>query len=210
VTESDDQGGIDIWGNPTYRGNVIRYNYWHHIGNWQGRGGQPKCGQCAIRLDDAICGTLIQGNILERCSAGKLGFGGVQIHGGKDNVVENNLFVDCMAMLSCSPWDEKRWQEFVKSALDDRGIDRELYLQKYPELAGMMENANLNHVRNNRTIRCEELYRRAPKNLDARNNIKLPDGKLTLLPGNPLFSQPGFEKIPVEEMGAYADTWRQL
>jgi hypothetical protein len=210
VTESDDQGGIDMWGNPTYRGNVIRFNYWHHIGNWQGRGGQPKCGQCAIRLDDAICGTLIQGNILERCSAGKLGFGGVQIHGGKDNVVENNLFVDCMAMLSCSPWDEKRWQEFVKSALDDRGIDRELYLQKYPELAGLMENANLNHVRNNRTIRCEELYRRAPKNLDARNNIKLPDGKLTLLPGNPLFSQPGFEKIPVEEMGAYADTWRQL
>jgi hypothetical protein len=125
-------------------------------------------------------------------------------------VVENNLFVDCMAMVSCSPWDVKRWQEFVKSALDDKEIDRELYLQKYPELAALMESANLNHVRDNRTICCEELYRRAPKNLDVGNNIKLPDGKLTLLPGNPLFSQPGFEKIPVEEMGAYADTWRKL
>ncbi len=132
VTESDDQGGIDMWGNPTYRGNVLRYNYWHHIGNWRGTGEQPKCGQCAIRLDDAICGTLIQGNIFERCSAGKLGFGGVQIHGGKDNRVENNLFVDCMAMISCSPWGEQRWQEFVKPALDNKEIERELYLKQYP------------------------------------------------------------------------------
>lgn len=210
VTESDDQGGIDMFGNPTYRGNVFRYNYWHHIGNWRGAGEQPKCGQCAIRLDDAICGTWIHGNIFERCSAGKLGFGGVQIHGGKDNTVENNLFVDCSAMVSCSPWDEKRWQGFVKPALENRAIDRELYLKEYPELGNLLENANHNHVRNNRALRCGELFRRAPKNLDATNNIQLPDGKLTLQPGDPLFSQPGFERIPFEEMGAYADAWRQL
>jgi hypothetical protein len=209
VTESDDQGGIDMFGNATYRGNVFRYNYWHHIGNWRGTGEQPKCGQCAIRLDDAICGTLIHGNIFERCSAGKIGFGGVQIHGGKDNMIENNLFLDCSAMVSCTPWNEKRWQEFVKSALEDRDIDRELYLKRYPELVALLENANSNHVRNNRTIRCEQLYRRAPKNLDATNNIKLPDRELTLKSGDPLFSQPGFERIPVEEIGAYADAWRK-
>ena len=209
VTESDDQGGIDMFGNPTYRGNVVRYNYWHHIGNWRGAGEQPKCGQCAIRLDDAICGTLIHGNIFERCSAGKLGFGGVQIHGGKDNIIENNLFVHCAAMVSCSPWDTNRWQGFVKTVLNNRAIDRELYLQTYPELATLMSNANLNHVRNNRAIGCEELYRRAPRNLDATNNVKLPDRALSLNPGDPLFSQPGFEKIPVEEMGTYADAWRR-
>jgi hypothetical protein len=108
VTESDDQGGVDMFGNPTYRGNVYRYNYWHHLGNWRATGDQPKCGQAGIRLDDAICGTRIYGNVFERCSAGKLGFGGVQIHGGKDNVVENNLFIECAAMVSCSPWDDKR------------------------------------------------------------------------------------------------------
>jgi hypothetical protein len=210
VTESDDQGGIDMWGNPTYRGNVIRYNYWHHIGNWRGTGEVPACGQCAIRLDDAICGTTIRGNIFERCSAGKLGFGGVQIHGGKDNVLEGNLFADCMAMVSCSPWDELRWREFVKSALEDRQIDRERYLRVYPELAHLLENVNCNHVRNNRTIHCQELYRRAPANLDAANNIRLTDTELSLKPGNPLFTQPGFERIPVEEMGVYADAWRKL
>jgi hypothetical protein len=77
VTESDDQGGVDMFGNPTFRGNVYRCNYWHHIGNWRGTGEQPKCGQAGIRLDDAICGTRIYGNVFEHCSAGKLGFGGV-------------------------------------------------------------------------------------------------------------------------------------
>ena len=210
VTESDDQGALDMWGNPTYRGNVFRYNYWHHIGSWRSTDKQPACGQCAIRLDDAICETWIHGNVLERCSAGKIGFGGVQINGGKDNIVENNLFVDCMAMLSCTDCDVKHWQEIAKPALDDRAIDRELYLQQYPELAKLMENANLNHVRNNRAIRCQELFRHRSKNLDATNNIQLPAGELTLKPGDPLFSQPGFERIPVEEMGVYADAWRKL
>jgi len=31
LTESDDQGGVDMWGNCTYRGNIDRYNAWHHI-----------------------------------------------------------------------------------------------------------------------------------------------------------------------------------
>jgi len=211
VTESDDQGGIDMWNDATYRGNVFRYNYWHHIGNWTGAGELPRCGQCAIRLDDGICGALIQGNIFERCAAGKIiGFGAVQINGGKDNRVEDNLFVDCMAMISCSPWDQKRWQEFVKSALDNRGIDRELYVKEYPELAKLMDDANLNHIRNNRAVRCEELFRRAPQNLDAVNNLQLTDRELTLKPDNPLFSQPGFERIPIEDMGVYADAWRKL
>jgi hypothetical protein len=38
----------------------------------------------------------------------------------------------------------------------------------------------------------------------------LTDRELTLKPDNPLFSQHGFEKIPVDEMGLYADTWRKL
>src|SRR5208337_5230195 len=100
--------------------------------------------------------------------------------------------------------DKKRWREFVKPALNDREINRELYLQRYPELASLMDDANLNHVRNNRVIRCYELYRRAPKNLDAANNIRLFDVDLTLRSGNPLFSQAGFERIPVDEIGTYA------
>ncbi|NMC21558.1 MAG: hypothetical protein GYA33_14205, partial [Thermogutta sp.] len=31
VYESDDQSGIDMFGDPVIRGNVLRYNFWHHI-----------------------------------------------------------------------------------------------------------------------------------------------------------------------------------
>ena len=95
VLESDDQGGVDMWGDPTFRGNIFRCNYWHHIGNWRHPNEGPDCGQAGIRLDDAISGVLIYGNIFYRASSGKAGFGGVQIHGGKDNIFDNNLFVDC-------------------------------------------------------------------------------------------------------------------
>jgi hypothetical protein len=205
VTESDDQGGVDMFGNPTYRGNVYRYNYWHHIGNWRGTGDQPKCGQAGIRLDDAICGTLIYGNVFERCSTGKLGFGGVQIHGGKDNVVENNLFIDCSAAVSCSPWDEKRWRDYVARALDSPEIDRDLYLQRYPELAQLAEHANRNHIRRNLAWRCGELLRRAPANLDGVDNRLLAASEFTWDPKDFKLNRPGFDRIPFEEMGLYRD-----
>ncbi len=205
VTESDDQGAVDMFGNPTYRGNVYRYNYFHHIGNWRGTGEQPKCGQAGIRLDDAICGTLIYGNIFERCSAGKLGFGGVQIHGGKDNVVTNNLFIDCAAMVRCSPWDQQRWRQYVGPALDSSELDREMYLQHYPELARLAENPNLNHIRGNLAWRCSELLRRAPANLDADENKLLNADAFTWPARRVQLNQPGFQPIPFEEIGLYRD-----
>ena len=87
VQESDDQGGLDMWGNPLYRGVVFRWNRWSDI-----RGG-TLCGAAGIRLDDMISGVSIYGNIFERCGA--VHFGGVQIHGGKDNLVDGNFFLDC-------------------------------------------------------------------------------------------------------------------
>ena len=205
VTESDDQGGADMFGNPTFRGNVYRFNYWHHIGNWRATGEQPKCGQAGIRLDDAICGTRIYGNVFEHCSAGKHGFGGVQIHGGKDNLIENNLFIHCAAMVSCSPWDEKRWRTQVANALDSREVDRALYLQRYPQMAELSENANLNRIQRNLGWRCGEVFRRAPKNLDAQDNLVLQDHEFTWNPHAFQLERPGFDRIPFEEIGLHRD-----
>jgi hypothetical protein len=209
VLESDDQGGADMFGNPTFRGNVFRYNYWHHIGNWRAVGEQPKCGQAGIRLDDAICGTAIHGNIFERCSAGKLGFGGVQIHGGKDNVVENNLFCDCAAAVSFSPWGADRWRDYVKKALDSPEIDRALYLERYPDLARLAEEPNTNQVRGNLMVRCGEVLRRAGSSVRAYDNTETAEGSITLEANNPLFNKPGFPRIPVREIGLYPDQWRR-
>jgi len=204
VQESDDQGGADMFGNPTFRGNVFRYNYWHHIGNWRAVGEVPKCGQAGIRLDDAICGTRIYGNIFERCSAGKLGFGGVQIHGGKDNVIEGNLFCDCAAAVSFSPWDAARWSQYVKDALDKGDVDRELYLRRYPALAQLAEDPNVNVVRSNLLVRCGEALRRAGPRVQAAENVAITEGVINREPGNPLYQRPDGPRIPVREIGLSA------
>jgi len=156
LLESDDQGGADMFGDPTYRGNSYRHNWWHHIGNWSGSGSgeNPGCGQAGIRLDDAICGVLIEGNVFQKCSAGGLGFGGVQIHGGKENIVDGNLFLDCAAAISFSPWGEGRWKEYVREALAKPAIDRDLYLKRYPTLARLSERNDANHVWRNVAERC--------------------------------------------------------
>ena len=208
VLESDDQGGADMYGNATYRGNVFRYNHWHHIGNWHGEGEEPKCGQAGIRLDDAISGTLVYGNIFERCSAGKLGFGGVQIHGGKDNIVDNNVFIDCAAAVSFSAWPEKRWREFVQSALESREIDQALYLERYPELAQLSSHANTNHIWRNVTLRCDEMFRRAPRSVEALENAALGEEKVRRDKRGLVVERVGFAPIPAEEIGLYRDAFR--
>mgnify|MGYP000293662063 CR=1 FL=1 len=121
VYEFDDQAGIDMFGNPAYRGNVIRFNFWHHIGS-----GHNVAGQAGIRLDDFISAVHVYGNVFYRSAGGR--FGGVQIHGGKDNVVDNNLFVDCKYALSFSPWGNARWLERLardstKAAVSRGGVD---------------------------------------------------------------------------------------
>ena len=73
------------------RGTIIRYNYLHDIvgfGQEHGKWTYPHM-NWGIYLDDATCGTHVYGNIVARTI-----LGGVHIHGGRDNVIENNILVD--------------------------------------------------------------------------------------------------------------------
>lgn len=202
VQESDDQGGVDMFGNATYRGNIFRFNSWRRIGKWQGGADLPKCGQAGVRLDDAISGTLVYGNIFERCSTGREGFGGVQIHGGSENIIDNNLFVACAAAVSFTPWNANRWNEFVQRALDAPEVDRALYLKRYPALAALKENPNRNYAWRNRTVLSDQFARRAPKNAELFDNLPMDRC-------NPVEEIPGFLRIPHEEIGLYGDEFRR-
>lgn len=215
VLESDDQGAVDMFGNPTYRGNRYRYNYWHHLGNWDQRAANDHSMRAGIRLDDAICGVRVQGNIFQRCSTGETHFGGVQIHGGKENLVEGNLFVDTAAAVSFTPWGEKRWREFVAKALDAPAVDRDLYLKRYPALTALPEGHDANTIRSNVALRCEKLFLRAPANTESAGNQEFPQGtELREGPdGRLLWSAAEAEKlgvghIPFAKIGLYPDTWR--
>jgi len=150
VRESDDQGGLDMFGNPLYRGVVIRWNRWSDI-----RGGEQN-GAAGVRLDDMISGVAVYGNVFEQCGA--VHFGGVQIHGGKENLVDGNLFVDCLAGFSFSRWDEKRWLESIERFLPQAG--KPLYASRYPELADLKSNANVNLICRNVFARCGSTFLR--------------------------------------------------
>lgn len=217
VWESDDQGGADMFGNATYRGNVYRYNYWHHIGTGPmgtgPDGEEPSCGRAGIRLDDAISGTLVFGNVFYRCSAGRLGFGGVQIHGGKENLVQNNVFVDCAAAISFSPWGEARWKQFTRDALQSPQIDKALYLKRYPKLARLSEDHDVNTVSHNLVYGCGELLRRDGGRTRLQGNIVVAEdpgfadaagGDFRLKGKQP----PGFRPIPFDQIGLYRDAYR--
>ncbi len=128
--ETDDVGAIYLAHNPTYRGNVIRHNYIHDLG------GFSTTGVMGIYLDDFASGTHVSHNILER--AGR----GVAIGGGRDNLVENNVFLDCLAAVQIDNRGTTWARGFVKGNespisryLAEIEGSRETYVARYPDLA---------------------------------------------------------------------------
>lgn len=149
VYEYSDQSGIDIYCDPMYRGIVIEKNFWHHIGS-----SLALCGQAGIRLDDSISGVVMTGNIFYRASGGH--FGGIQIHGGKDNLCAGNLFICCKKAFSFSPWSNDRYlRDFIHGHF---GSNVKNYLEKkiYPFVDEDLEKyINRNFIFHNRMINCE-------------------------------------------------------
>jgi hypothetical protein len=207
VNESDDQGGIDMWYNPSYRGVVIRYNRWSDIS------GGTRHGAAGVRFDDMISGMLVYGNLFERCGAHH--FGGVQIHGGKDNRILNNVFYHCPFAVSFSPWSEERWlreldgptmQEKLYKAVDIRS---EIYRQKYPELENLRQDVNANTVTDNLVISCDQMYGNRPEAVVERNNTELDsEGKpLEAFCTDEVLAGYGLQPIPVAAIGPKNNRW---
>jgi hypothetical protein len=194
VEESDDQGGIDMFGNPLYRGVVIRWNRWSDI-----RGG-TECGAAGIRLDDMISGVTIYGNLFERCGA--VLFGGVQVHGGKDNLIDGNAFLDCYAGVSFSRWAESRWLEALGRFKRDAGSPT--YASRYPDLGRLEVDPNVNVLSRNIFAACKSPFLRDGGIERCSLNTVIPQA-IDL--NGPQARRVLFEEIPVGEIGPYAHPW---
>ncbi len=161
VEESDDQGAIDMWGDPTYRGNVYRYNYFKDIVSKYSNGNSI-AGKAGIRLDDTISGVEIYGNLFENCSFSH--FGAVQIHGGKENQIYNNIFLNNKAGVSFSLWNRSFWHSYlnkrgVLKLLDDPKV-KALYEERYPLVKNLHRKLMRNEVFNNLYFNVDEKYLR--------------------------------------------------
>ncbi len=210
VLESDDQGAMELFGNPTYRGVVFRHNRFTNCG--KAGAGAMAHGQAAIRFDDAISGMLVYGNVFIRSANGN--FGAIQMNSGRDNIMDNNLFIDCSRGVS-GGWNPNNhfWRRIVENKQPANFYTTDLYLQRYPKIATMMEAPGINHVWRNVFYRCGPKVTGNRANLDLMENgvfedtdpgfVDAPAGDYRLRPDAPLFESVGFRPIPLDQIGLY-------
>ncbi len=205
ATESDDQGGFDLYLNPSMRGIVMRYNIWRDI-----RGG-TRYGVAGIRLDDLISGVEIRGNLFERC--GSVEFGGVQIHGGCDNVIEENVFYDCPFAVSFTPYGDSlfhaTWDRIRERICREVDMASEAFLIRYPEARDWGRTVDVNVVRSNLLVDCDSLYFRATVPQIEGGNVSVSSGGCPAADFcTPAVLRPlGLREIPLGEIGIRKNKW---
>lgn len=199
------------------RGNLVRWNYIHHVINKDGHGSQ------AIYLDDCDSGDRVVGNIV-------FGGGGrgVLLGGGRDNTIEGNLFlflpkgihVDARGPRGITLDKPGSWN--LKAKCEEVGYRSSLWKSRYPKLARILDEKPLlplgNVMRNNIFIACEKPWALAgdvkEEWLTRENNVEWPAGRFPFLPGSATGNEldlsklprirdelPGFDPIPYEKIG---------
>jgi len=204
--ESNDAGAIYAGRDWTMRGTVIRYNYLHDISGFKGRG----C--VGVYLDDMFCGTRIYGNVFYRVTRAAF------IGGGRDNTVENNLFVDCPRALHMDAralgWAAPCAKTTMRKRLAAMPYKSRLWRTRYPKLVNILEDEPAapkgNVVSRNIFVGTgwNDVTARARKYLTLKDNLVTKDPHFT---GKPPLSfrlradspawRIGFRPIPLEKIG---------
>lgn len=208
VVQAANDGGIMYSGyNPSTRGHVIRFNFFHDVYGFEGRG----C--IGVYLDDSFCSATIVGNVFYRVPRAAF------IGGGHDNVVENNIFVDCMPALHVDArmmgWASSA-VPLMKKRLEEVPYREEPWRSRYPELLTYLEG-NYAQPRNNLVARnicwggawdevdpnarpgvrfVDNLINQDPRFVDAGNQ------NFELRADSPAWNI-GFQRIPMEKIGLY-------
>jgi len=143
----------------------------------------------------------------------------VQMNSGRDNVMDNNLFIECKQGIS-GGWNAGNsvWRGIADKKPRAGTLTTPLYLERYPLIATMMDPPGINHVWRNVFYRCGRVATGNQANLDLVENgvfeeedpgfVNAAKGDYRLKPNAPLFSQVGFRPIPAEEIGLYQGAYR--
>jgi hypothetical protein len=209
---TNDAGAIHPGGSWSQRGNVIRHNYIHHLYGFEGRG-------CfGVALDDQFSGILIEGNVFWKVT------NAVSNGGGRDNIVVNNIFVDCVPAVRADARG-LGWRKYGQKSLT-KGLTKFPYKQppwstQYPELVGMLEDEPMtpkggvvarNICRGGHWLHINP---KARPYITVENNlveedplfVDPEDGDFRLREDSPAW-EIGFEPIPYDKIGPYEDPLR--
>ena len=216
--ESNDAGAIYSGRNWTMRGTVIRYNHFHHICGFEGRG----C--VGVYLDDMFCGTLIQSNLFYNVTRAAM------VGGGRDCIIDNNVFVDCRPSVHVDAralgWAHAcadRWIEEAnkKGTLQGIRYKEPPYSIRYPKLPPILDEnpkAPCGNVVTRNIImsdRWNSIRGKAKPLVKMENNLINEDPLFVdaekldfrLKPDSPAFKL-GFKRLPIGKMGLYKDERR--
>lgn len=199
--ETGDSGAVYMGRNLTMRGNQIRYNRFRDIVPTVTTEG-AYTNVMSVYLDDQWCGTTIFGNVFEGKGTG------IQIGGGRDNVVENNLFVDKDLALILDQrgknWAKDKEEGFRQEARELH-VDKPPYSSRYPRLASffgedvMTATGNAfvrNLVAGKRPFDFQDGL--SPASLEYHDNVLIPNATLA----QALAKVPvGFKAIPLSKIG---------
>jgi len=188
IMEGDDMGAFYMGRDPTERGIVIRYNYWHDLA-------PVHATHCLYFDDSGGDSAQVYGNIFQK--AGSLST--VNINGGSDILVTNNIFMDCKKPVRMgfggNEWRTKhgRFESLIKNV----GCDKSPWRERYPELLGylaarpQMPRGNL--FAKNLLINSKP---EEAKGVTLENNRCVAQD-----PGTHNIGIPGFAPLPREQMG---------
>lgn len=137
VMETDDVGAIYTGRDWTARGTIIEDNFIHDIGSKV----QGKEGVMGVYLDDMASGITVRGNVFARVTQP------VFIGGGRDNLVENNIFYYSSPAIHV---DARGLNWAFASTQDSKGALRQRlasvpynqppYSQRYPHLGNLIND----------------------------------------------------------------------
>lgn len=170
VRDMHDQGAIYYGRDPSERGNTIRYNYFHDLGN--------EHLSVSVYHDDGACDMTVHGNIFY-----KAGSMPVLIGGGHDHTYTNNIFIDCPIGIHV----DNRKQGWAKGSGEKGGawqFEKRLnvvdfqnppYSTKYPDFPDYWKNEEKkiplnNIIENNIFYQIDKLIDGKKEWMDWKNN----------------------------------------
>ena len=134
--ETRDTGAIYTGRDWTARGTIIENNFLHDIGSPD----QPQA-TMGIYLDDQASGITIRRNVFSHVNQA------VFIGGGRDNVVENNVFANCTPAVHVDSrgltWQRGMVEDprsVLRAELAARHVDAPPYATRYPALAPLVSD----------------------------------------------------------------------
>ncbi len=232
-------GDVSAWytgRDPSDRGLVIRYNYFHDCGN-------PEMMNMGIYCDDSACGIMVFGNVFYNMHNR---YGVMYSNSGQELTMKNNIVINPQDYtFELSPhyytWAKDHAADsFGKGKLMERRLLKDLnikeppYSERYPELASYMDvivegkewegmrtknnvlSANVIVGGNKDLIRIRQNGPGEVKNINNFRTEKDPgfvdmkNGNFMLRDDSEVFKKiPDFKPVPFDKMGIYTDGYRK-